>query len=594
MSEYNAPLKDMKFVIHELADFDGVSKLSAFEDVSDDLVDPILDEAARFAREVWGALNGPGDQTGSQIEDQAVVVPAGFAEAYGQFVEGGWQSLGFDPEFGGMGLPELIAQTTAEMWQAANMAFSLCPLLNNGAVTAIQAHASEELKQTYLPKMVSGEWSGTMNLTESQAGSDLAAVRSKAVPEGDHYRISGTKIFITWGDQPFTDNIVHLVLARLPDAPPGVKGISLFLVPKYLLNADGSIGELNDAYPVSVEHKLGIHASPTCVMSFGENEGAIGYLVGEENNGLACMFTMMNHARLGVGIQGLGICERSYQAAKAYASERVQGKAPGVEGKVTIVHHPDVRRMLMQMKAFTEAMRALAYVTATTTDFAHHCEDPQQRKEAHARTALLTPVVKAWMTEVAQEVTSLGVQIHGGMGFVEETGAAQHMRDARILTIYEGTTGIQANDLVGRKILLDGGKAMEQLLAEMRALDADLAAGGAELDAIKIALAAGTQRLEQATNWLLESAPSDPNLAGSSAFNILMLTGTVAGGWQMARAALVASRKLQAGDSDAEFYQAKLITTRFYAQQIMPRSAGYFEAAMASSESTMAMPETSF
>ncbi len=594
MSEYNAPIKDMKFVIHELADFDSVNRLPAFADVSDDLIGPILDEAARFAREVWGALNAPGDQTGSRVEDRAVVVPDGFAEAYGQFVAGGWQTLGFDPEFGGMGLPELIAQTTAEMWQAANMAFSLCPLLNTGAVTAIQAHASVELKQAYLPKMISGEWAGTMNLTEPQAGSDLAAVTTKAQPEGDHYRIRGTKIYITWGDQPFTENIVHLVLARLPDAPPGVKGISLFLAPKYLLNADGSIGERNDAYPVSVEHKLGIHASPTCVMSFGDSEGAIGYLVGEENNGLACMFTMMNHARLGVGIQGLGVCERSYQAAKAYACERVQGKAPGVDGKVTIIHHPDVRRMLMHMKACTEAMRALAYVTATTTDFAHHCEDPQRRKDAHARTALLTPVVKAWMTELAQEVTSLGVQVHGGMGFVEETGAAQHMRDARILTIYEGTTGIQANDLVGRKILLDGGKAMTQLLDEMRALDADLASAGTALAAIRAGLAAGIQRLEQATNWLLDSAPADPHLAGAAAFNILMLVGTVSGGWQMARAALVANSKLIAGDSDAAFYQAKLITAQFYAQQILPRSAGYFEAAIAGSEATMAMPEGSF
>ncbi len=594
MSEYNAPLTDMKFVIHELADFDNVIKLPAFADVSEDLIAPILDEAAKFAREVWGELNTVGDQVGCRVEDQAVVVPEGFAEAYQQYVEGGWPTLGFGPDYGGMGLPELIAQTTAEMWQAANIAFALCPLLNIGAATAIEAHAGDELKQTWLPKIISGEWTGTMNLTEPQAGSDLAAVRTKAEPAGDHYKISGTKIYITWGDQPFTDNIVHLVLARLPDAPPGVKGISLFIVPKYLLNSDGSIGELNDAFPVSVEHKLGIHGSPTCVMSFGENDGAVGYLVGEENNGLACMFTMMNHARLGVGIQGLAISERAYQLAKSYALERVQGTVPGADGKVTIIHHPDVRRMLMLMKAHTEAMRALAYVTATSTDFAHHSEDAEQRQHAQSRTALLTPVVKAWMTEVAQEVTSLGVQVHGGMGYVEETGAAQHLRDARILTIYEGTTGIQANDLVRRKILLDGGAAMDELLNEMRVLDAELAAGSSELDAVRTALAAGVQHLEQATRWLLKSAPDDANVAGSAAFNILMLTGTVSGGWQMARAALVADQKLQVGDSDKAFYQAKLITARFYAQHIMPRSAGYFEAATAGSESIMALPESSF
>ena len=594
MSEYNAPLSDMKFVIHELAEFDNVIKLPAFADVSEDLVGPILDEAAKFSREVWGALNTVGDQTGCRVEDQAVVVPEGFAEAYQQFVEGGWPTLGFGPDYGGMGLPELIAQTTAEMWQAANIAFALCPLLNIGAATAIEAHASDELKQTWLPKLISGEWTGTMNLTESQAGSDLAAVRTKAEPAGDHYKISGTKIYITWGDQPFTDNIVHLVLARLPDAPPGVKGISLFIVPKYLLNADGSIGEHNDVIPVSVEHKLGIHASPTCVMSFGDNGGAIGYLVGEENNGLACMFTMMNHARLGVGIQGLGISERAYQLAQAYAMDRVQGTVPGADGKVTIIHHPDVRRMLMLMKAHIEAMRALAYVTATATDFAHHCDDAQKRQHASARAALLTPVVKAWMTEVAQEVASLGVQVHGGMGFVEETGAAQHMRDARILTIYEGTTGIQANDLVRRKILLDGGAAMADMLNEMRVLDAELEAASGELDAVRTALAASVQHLEQATHWLLESAPGDANVAGSAAFNILMLTGTVAGGWQMARAALVADQKLQAGDSNKPFYQAKLITARFYAQHILSRSAGYFEAATAGSESIMALPEECF
>jgi acyl-CoA dehydrogenase len=492
-----------------------------------------------------------------------------------------------------MGLPETVAAATMEMWQASNLAFSLCPLLTSGAIAAIDAHASDELKQIYLPNMVSGAWTGTMNLSEPQAGSDLAAVKTQAVPDGAQYRITGAKIFITWGDQEFSENVVHLVLARLPNAPDGVRGISLFLVPKYLVNDDGSVGDRNDAYCTSVEHKLGIHASPTCVITYGDGDGAIGYLVGEENRGLAGMFTMMNHARLNVGIQGLAISERAYQLARDFAQERIQGEAPGEKGRVTIIHHADVRRMLLVMKSLIEAMRATAYTTAAVVDTIHHSADPEQRVAAAARAALLTPVVKGWMTEVAQELTSLGVQVHGGMGFVEETGAAQHMRDARILPIYEGTTGIQAIDLVGRKILADSGKAIGELLTEMRALDQELAAVD-ELESIRNGLSSGVDDLAAAVDWLVANAPDDRNVPGAASVNLLMLAGTVIGGWQMARAALAANRRLADADTDKAFLEAKVITARFYAEQILPRSSGYRQAAMSGSDTTMAMPEESF
>ena len=593
MSEYNAPLKDMQFVLRDLAGLDRILQMPGFADISDDVVDQVLEEAARFSREVLGPLNMPGDQEGCRVENKTVIVPDSFADAYGQFVAGGWQSLPSSPEFGGMGLPETVAAATMEMWQSSNLAFSLCPLLTSGAIAAIDAHASDELKRTYMPGMVSGAWTGTMDLSEPQAGSDLAAVKVKAVPDGDHYRISGTKIFITWGDQEFSENVIHLVLARLADAPDGVRGLSLFLVPKYLVNDDGSIGDRNDAYCTSVEHKLGIHASPTCVITYGDGDGAIGYLVGEESRGLAGMFTMMNHARLNVGIQGLAICERAYQLAKTYARERIQGEAPGEKGRVTIIHHPDVRRMLLVMKSLIEAMRATAYTTAAMVDTVHHGADEKDRAVASARAALITPVVKGWMSEVAQELTSLGVQVHGGMGFVEETGAAQHMRDARILTIYEGTTGIQSNDLVGRKILFDDGKAMQELLEEMRSLDKDLASVD-ELATIRAALSGGIEDLAATTDWLIANAPDDQNVPGAASVNLLMLAGTVIGGWQMARAALAATRRLADGDPDPAFFEAKLITARFYAEHILSRSSGYRQAAIAGSETMMALPEESF
>ena len=544
MAEYIAPLADFNFVISELAGLGDLNKLPNFEHATDDLLEPILEEASRFAREVLSPTNVIGDQQGCSVENGTVKVPSEFHDAYKLFVEGGWQGLDCSQDHGGMGMPALIGSATAEMWATANMALSLCPMLTSGAIDTIELHATDELKQRYLPKLVSGEWSATMDLTEPQAGSDLARVRAQAIPEGNHYKVSGTKIYITWGDHEMAENIVHLVLARLPDAPEGVRGISLFLVPKFLVNDDGSLGDRNDVYATSVEHKLGIHASPTCVLNFGDNDGAVGYLVGQENRGLACMFTMMNLARLQVGIQGLAISERSYQAARDYAKERVQGQVPGSHESARIIQHPDVRRMLMTMRSLVEAMRATAYVSASAIDVAHHAEDADKRAGALERSALLTPVVKGWMTEVALELASTGVQVHGGMGFVEETGVAQYLRDAKILTIYEGTTGIQANDLVGRKILADSGLGMQRLLKEMADFDATLASCGPDLDSIRKAVAKGRKRLEEATNWLLGKAQDEPAVVYLAAFDYLMLAGTVIGGWQMGRAAEIAHRKL--------------------------------------------------
>ena len=591
MTEYNAPLQDMGFVVHELAALDGLQKFDVFSEATDDLVEQILDEAAKFARDVWAPTNVVGDEQGVRVEDKIVIVPEGFAEAYQQYVEGGWPSLEFSPDYGGMGFPGLVGSAVSEMLQSANLAFSLCPMLTGGAIHAMDAHASDELKEQYLPSMVSGEWTGTMCLTEAQAGSDLSVVKTKAVPDGDAYRIIGTKIFITWGDQEISENVIHLVLARLPDAPEGVRGISLFLVPKYLVNPDGSLGDRNDVFAESTEHKLGIHASPTVVMNFGDGEGAVGYLVGEENKGLACMFTMMNHARVGVGIQGIAVAERAYQLARDFAKERIQGVAPGIKGRAAIVYHADVRRMLMIMKSQIEAMRAVAYVSAADWDVAHYSGDESERSRTNARVALVTPVVKGWMTEVALEVTSLGVQVQGGMGYVEETGAAQHMRDARILPIYEGTTGIQALDLAGRKILGDSGKAMQDLLQEMRSLDADLEAADADLGVIRGLLSAGIDDLEQSATWLIKNAPDDPQVQGAASVNLMMQMGTLVGGWQMARAAVAASRKLAScEDHEKGFFDAKIVTARFYMEHILPRATSYARAACAGSESTMGVP----
>lgn len=591
MTDYIPPLKDILFNVHELSGLDNVLRLERFADFDTDLIDQVVEEAGKFASDILSPLNIPGDKARPKVVDKGVIAVPGFADAYNQFFENGWQSLVVSPEHGGMGMPGIAGTAASETWQAACLSFMLAPMLTSGAIHCIEAHGSEAICKAYLPNMTSGGWTGTMNLTEPQAGSDLSVVTTKAVPESDHYRISGTKIFITWGDQDISDNIIHLVLARLPDAPEGVRGISLFLVPKFLLNADGSIGDRNDIHTPSIEHKLGIHASPTCVMAFGENDGAVGYLIGEENKGLACMFTMMNHARLGVGVQGLGISERAYQLARSFALDRKQGRAPGVKGSATIVHHPDVRRMLLVMKSQIEAMRAAAYYTAGAEDIWHYSADEVEREAARSRVALLTPVIKAWLTEVAQELTSLGVQIQGGMGYVEETGAAQHMRDARILTIYEGTTGIQALDFVGRKIMADEGRAIGELVSEMRALD-DALAADKRLAEIRTALAAGIDQLESATRWLLQQGALDPNAAGSASVNLLMLAGTVIGGWQLARAGVAVVNG--AASDDIAFADAKLSTIRFYALHIMPRASSLAEAAMAGPDAVMAMDESQF
>ena len=594
MPEYRAPLDDIRFVLNELAGLpELVAAIAAYENATGDVVDAVLNEAGRFAGEVLSPLNRSGDREGVHIVGDEVKVAQGFGGAYRAFSSSGWVGLSSDPQYGGQGLPHVIAGAASEMWAAANASFSNCPELAGGAITALQAHAAPELRARFLPQLVSGEWSATMCLTEPQAGTDLAAVQTRAERDGDRYRLFGRKIFITWGDHDMADNIIHLVLARGPDAPPGVKGISLFIVPKYRVQADGTLGERNDIRPVSVEHKLGLHASPTCVMALGDQGGAEGFLVGRLHEGIACMFTMMNHMRLSVGLQGIGLAERAYQQAVAYAHERRQGSSRDSKERLPIIRYPDVRRMLLTMRALTEAARAVAYVTATHIDLAHHAADEGERRHHQARADLLTPVVKGWSTEIAQEVAALGVQVHGGMGFIEETGAAQILRDARITTIYEGTNGIQAMDLVGRKILRDGGQALGEVLREMEALDDVLAAAGAPLTTIRAAFQAGVRALRDSARVVLEGSSKDENLAGATAFNFLMLFGIVAGGWQMARAALVASNGASRA-AEARFLNAKLATARFYADQILPRAQTYALTVAAGSASVMAFDEGDF
>ncbi len=573
MTAYSAPTRDMQFVINEVAGLAEVAALPVYadQDVGPELTEAVLEEAAKLASGVLAPLNHSGDVQGVKLGPEGVVPADGFAGAYQKFIEGGWNGIGCPVEYGGQGLPELLNTATEEMWNSANMSFALCPLLTSGAIEAISHVGSDQQKATFLPKMTSGEWTGTMNLTESQAGSDLSAVRARAVPEGDHYRIFGQKIFITWGEHNMTANTIHLVLARTPDAPEGVKGISLFIVPKFLVNPDGSLGARNDVHAVSLEHKMGIHASPTCVMAFGDKDGAIGYLIGEENKGLAYMFIMMNEARFKVGLQGLAIGERAYQAAREYAKDRVQGRPVGVKsgGRVTIIHHPDVRRMLMAMKASNEAMRALAYAVAQYLDLARHHPDPDIRRHQQARVDLLIPVVKGWLSETGIEVASLGVQIHGGMGFIEETGTCQHLRDSRITTIYEGTTGIQAADLAGRKLNMDRGATMRALIAEIETTVDELSQQpGDDLAAIRAGLRAGVTALADATDWMLETHAAEEVMAVS--VDYLMLAGFVCGGWQLARSANIAQQKLKHGQ-DASFYEAKLVTARFYAEHLLPK-----------------------
>jgi 3-(methylthio)propanoyl-CoA dehydrogenase len=596
MLNYRAPLQDMRFVMTALAGLERLAALPGYEEVTPDLAEAVLEEAAKLAGEVLAPLNRPGDEQGASLTREGVVAADGFAAAYRQFVQNGWNGLSSDPEYGGQGLPWLIAAATVEMWNSANMSFALCPLLTAGAIEAVKAHGSDELKTRFLPKLVSGEWTGTMNLTEPQAGSDLSAVRTRAIPEGEHYRISGQKIFITWGDHDMAENVVHLVLARLPDAPEGTRGISLFLVPKFLVSPDGSPAERNDVECASIEHKLGIHASPTCVMSFGEREGAIGYLVGRENEGLPYMFTMMNEARQKVGLQGLGIAERAYQAARDYAKERVQGRPVGQRSgnRVTIIRHPDVRRMLLTMKSQIEAMRAFGYVMAADIDLAHKHPDAEERHRRQRRVDLLTPVLKGWCTELGVEIASLGVQIHGGAGYIEETGAAQYLRDSRIAPIYEGTSGIQAGDLVGRKLTMDNGSAMAELITEMRVVEGELGGSdNADFPVIREGLGAGIEALEQATKWLLETIRRDPDAALAASAHYLMLTGYVCGGWQMARAALAARAELALGGQEG-FCRAKIATTRFYAEQLLPKANALSTIVKSGASTAFALEEQQF
>ncbi len=591
---YAAPLADMRFALREIAGLAGVAALPGYENATEDMVDAVLEEAARLAGNGLAPLNRVGDKQGARLENGMVRTPDGFAAMYRQFVEGGWNSLPFDPAFGGQGMPWLLATAVQEMWQSANMGFGLVLLLNQGAIDAIAHHGSDAQKAAYLPKMISGDWTGTMNLTEPQAGSDLAQVRTRAVKDGDAYKVTGQKIFITYGDHDMAENIVHLVLARLPDAPAGVRGISLFIVPKFHLNENGTPGKRNDVRCASLEHKLGIHASPTCVMAFGDDGGATGFLVGEEGRGLSYMFTMMNNARLSVGVQGLAIAERAYQQALAFARGRVQSKADSSPDPkaVAIVHHPDVRRMLMTMRSQIEAMRALGYYGAAQIDRSLREPDEATRKAAQMRVDLLIPLIKAWCTDLGNEIASLGVQIHGGMGFVEETGAAQHLRDARILPIYEGTNGIQARDLVQRKIARDGGEAMRAMIAEMRALDAELAtAPGDDLAAIRAALTTGADALDDSTAWVAATVGKDIGAVLAGSVPYLRLAATVLGGWLLAKSALVVQRAMGAREGDPAFNESKLIVARFYAETVLPQGVALAGPMRAAGRTAMALPE---
>ena len=594
MTAYAAPTCDMHFVLENLCGLEELAQLPGLEEATPDVVASVIEEAGRLASEVLAPLNREGDVQGSRLVDGVVRTPDRWKDAYNTFIEGGWNGTAFDAEYGGMGLPWIVNATVQEMLNASNMSFALCPLLTQGAIEAIFLNASDELKNRFLPKMVAGEWTGTMDLTEPQAGSDLGAVRTKAEPKGDHYLITGQKIFITYGDHDLTDNIIHLVLARTPDAPSGVKGISLFVVPKILITEDGSLLGQNDLHCVSLEHKLGIHASPTAVLTFGDKAGAVGYLVGEENRGLEYMFVMMNFARMSVGIQGVGIAERAYQQARDYARERVQGPTIGTQpgGRAAIVHHPDVRRMLMTMKAQIEAMRAVALTTARSIDFGRCHPDAAVRAYHRARLDLLTPVVKGWCTELAVELASLGIQVHGGMGYVEETGACQYFRDARITTIYEGTTGIQAGDLVGRKIFRDGGQAARTLVEEIRALDAELVSSeDPACAALRASLKLGADAISQVIDWILPETKRDPRLPAAASVHVLRLFGTVVGGYQMGRAALAAKAKLDAGEADSRFLSSKIATARFYAEQIMPQVNALLPIIVRGSESVMLLDE---
>ena len=589
MTAYAAPLTDIRFLLNEVTGVSDIARLPGCEDATPDLVDAVLAEAGKFAAGVLAPLNSIGDHAGCRLEDGKVVTPPGWAGAWRQFVDGGWVGLGISSEYGGQGLPKCVATPVWEMWFSANTAFAMLPQLNAGESAAILLAASPELKATYLRKLVTGEWAGTMNLTEPQAGSDLAAIRTQAVPQADgSYRISGQKIFISYGDHEITPNIVHLVLARLPDAPPGVKGISMFLVPKYLLNADGSPGGNNDVRCVGLEHKLGIHGSPTCSMSFGDKEGAVGWIVGEANRGLEYMFIMMNEARFGVGVQGIGIGERAYQQALAFARERVQGRdAVTGESGQPIIGHPDVKRMLLTMRARIMAARALAYTAAGWFDVAGHAEDRALADQARRYIDLLMPVVKGWSTELCQQVCYDAIQIHGGMGFVEETGIAQHYRDARIITIYEGTTGIQANDLVCRKILRDNGASLRELIIEMRAVAGALLAME-DLQPLASRLEQDVAALESALDWIIANGKAHLDAVLIGAVPFLHLLGSVCGSWQLARVALAAAKPANRDTYSPDYLRGLIELARFHALALAVHAPALAKAIVGAGETAAA------
>ncbi|ARV17961.1 Acryloyl-CoA reductase (NADH) [Curvibacter sp. AEP1-3] len=594
---YVAPVKDMLFNIQHLANIEQIAQLPGFEDAGLDTAQAVLEESAKFTEGVLAPLNWEGDKNPSSLKDGVVTATPGFKDAFKQFTDGGWQGLQHPTDFGGQGLPKTIGAACGEMVNSANMSFALCPLLSDGAIEALLTAGSDELKATYLENLVSGKWTGTMNLTEPQAGSDLALVRSRAEPQPDGtYKVFGTKIFITWGEHDMAENIVHLVLARVSGAPEGVKGISLFVVPKFMVNKDGTLGARNDVHCVSIEHKMGIKASPTAVLQYGDNGGAIGYLVGQENRGLEYMFIMMNAARYGVGVQGIAIAERAYQKAVQFSKDRVQSRPVdgSTPGSAPIIHHPDVRRMLMTMRAYTEGCRALASVAASAYDAAHHHTDTEARKQNQAFYEFMVPLVKGYSTEMSLEVTSLGVQVHGGMGFIEETGAAQYYRDAKILTIYEGTTAIQANDLVGRKTSRDGGQIAKGIACQVEATEADLlASGSAHALAVAKRLKAARLAFIDVVEFVAGNTKASPNAVFAGSVPYLMLAGNLMAGWQLARSLLVAEKAIAAGE-DVAFMQAKITTARFYADHLLSKAGGLRDSIVEGADSVTALPLDAF
>jgi len=595
---YRAPIKDMLFCMKELAGLDEVARLPGFEEAGYETAQAVLEECAKFNEGVVAPLNVEGDKNPSSWKDGVVTTTPGFKQAFRQFGEGGWQGLQHPADFGGQGLPKTIGAACIEMINSANLSFALCPLLTDGAIEALLTAGSPEQQQLYLPKMISGEWTGTMNLTEPQAGSDLALVRTRAEPQPDgSYKLFGTKIFITYGEHDMAPNIVHLVLARVAGAPEGVKGISLFIVPKFIVNADGSLGARNDAHCVSIEHKLGIKASPTAVLQFGDHGGAIGHLIGEENRGLEYMFIMMNAARYAVGMQGIALAERAYQKAAAFAKERIQSRPVdgSLPGSGPIIHHPDVKRMLMTMRAYTEGCRAMAITAAAAYDASHHHPDAEVCNQNQAFYEYMVPLVKGYSTEMANEVASLGVQVHGGMGFIEETGAAQYLRDARILAIYEGTTAIQANDLVGRKTARDGGRTPKAIAAQIAKTEAELAKhDSAAARSMAKRLKAAREAFEQVVDFVAGNAKATPNEVFAGSVPYLMLAGNVVAGWQLARALLVAEDQLAKDAGDAEFLRAKIATARFYAEHLLSKAPATRDAIVEGAESVTALALESF